>query len=82
MSDDTIRAALEAAVNDYDAARVRSHNGDIARDGMSDANKAHIRPLIAAAIASFLRALHESHPDDAWIAAELAAAVEEAARHE
>jgi hypothetical protein len=57
VSDQAITAALKAAVAAYDHARVASHGGDYERDGMSDANQATIAPMIAGAIAAFLRAL-------------------------
>lgn len=59
---DAIKAALDAAVDAYDHARVASHGGVPARDGMSDANKATIRPMIASAVEAFLRALPVSVP--------------------
>lgn len=46
-------AALQAAVNAYDAARIRSAGGQ--ERPMSDANKAHIAPMIEAAVVAYNR---------------------------
>lgn len=83
MTDDTIRAALREAQM---ALCDRLTSGDCEcrnSASMCACERRNCQPHDAAAtITAFLRALHESLPDDAWIAAELAAAVEEAARHD
>lgn len=50
-----VKAALEAAVDAYDAARCKTHGQDVAKHGMSDTNKRTIAPMIGAAIAAFHR---------------------------
>ncbi len=57
MSGDPVRAALEAAIDAYDAARCKAHGQDVRMSGMSQRNRESITPMIAAAIDGFLRAL-------------------------
>lgn len=63
---DPIKAALDAAVLAYDAARVASHGGNMGRHGMSARNRETIAPMIAAGITAFLRAFPEGQNLRRW----------------